>query len=369
MWKLEFGFKWVAMGAIVLVGVIGSMVSGCSGRNAGDRFKPAPVETATVAVSQAQPVPSPSATPDKDSAVRAAIDQINPAVVTIMMAKSKSAPRGLGVIIDPQGYIVTNDHIVRGASNIKVILADGREIDARLVGADSVSDVAVLQVRGLVPAVAVFGDSSALVLGQATIVIGGPRGAVTMGVVSALNRTVGDQTGLIQTDAAIDNDDSGGPLLNSAGQVIGLVTVLTRRPGDKNSEKTGAAIPSNQVRAIAAQLILSGRVERPYLGIRYRVPDVQQAGAMGLAAGEGVLVLQVQSGSPADTAGLKPGDVILAVGDRRIDRGHSFLAVLFAHAPRDRVNLTVWQEGKQTRIALTLGTHPESRPDLGGDIN
>ena len=169
------------------------------------------------------------------------------------------------MIIDKQGHIVTNAHVVDGARQLDVIFADGTKTSAKLVGADSASDIAVLQVSGSVPGVLSFGDSNAIQLGETVIAIGSPlgsyRGSVTAGVVSGLNRSVqgSGETGLIQTDAAINHGNSGGPLLNLAGQVIGINTLVVQNTNSGDlAEGLGFAIPSNTVSAVVKQLLAQG---------------------------------------------------------------------------------------------------------------
>ncbi len=216
---------------------------------------------------------------------------------------------------------------------------------------------------GKLPAVAQFGDSNALEPGQVAIAIGSPlgdfRGTVTVGVISALNRTVDTQQGLIQTDAAINNGNSGGPLLNSQGQVIGINTLVVRDSGNGNPvEGLGFAIPSNLVHEIASQLIANGSVQHPYLGVNYQSMDQQMAGAMNAPTTQGIVVQQVEPGSPAAKAGIQQNDIILAVNASPIDQDHPLVTVLFSHAPGETVELTVLRGSQQMKVKLTLGVHP-----------
>ena len=171
------------------------------------------------------------------------------------------------VIIDDKGYIITNNHVIEGGKSTQVIYSDGSKVDATVVGADTLADIAVLKVEGKVPAVAAIGDSNALEPGQTAIAIGSPlgdfRGTVTVGVISAVNRRVGPMQGLLQTDAAINNGNSGGPLINNTGQVIGINTLVVRATNEGNvAEGLGFAIPSNQVRQIVDHRLHHARPER-----------------------------------------------------------------------------------------------------------
>jgi 2-alkenal reductase len=271
---------------------------------------------------------------------------------------------GSGVIIAKQGYIITNNHVIAGQQSLQVIFSDGSKADAAIVGADAIADIAVLKVDK-VPAVATLGDSNSLQPGQVTIAIGNPlgdyRGTVTVGVISGLNRVVGQQQGLIQTDAAINNGNSGGPLINSLGQVIGINTLVVRSTDDgKVAEGLGFAIPSNQVKEIMAQLIANGRVDRAYLGVAYQPVDPQVAAAMNLSATSGVVITRVDPGTPAAKIGLLEGDVILQFDGQSIDQEHSLQSLLFSHRSGDTVPLTIMRDTKTILVQITLGARPSS---------
>ncbi len=362
----------------VLVGVVGGAVAGgIVGYYAAQNAVVAkPITATTVAANPtAQPVvPVTNITLKEDSAIIEAVRKVKPAVVTVVnrMATRRGyfgtyspTASGSGVIIDPQGYIVTNNHVVQNAQSLLVILSDGTKMDARLVGTDSLADLAVLKVDGAVPAVATLGDSSALQPGQAAIAIGSPlgdfRGTVTVGVISALNRQVGTMQGLIQTDAAINNGNSGGPLINSLGQVVGINTLVVRSTNEGNvAEGLGFAIPSNLVREVVSQLISKGRVERSYLGITYQPVDPLSTSGLDLSVTYGVVVAKVEAGSPAAKAGLQEGDVILAFNGQKLDED-ALTALLVKHKPGDVVTLTVWRSGKQIELKVTLGARPQTQ--------
>ncbi len=365
----------------VMVGIVGGgVVGGFAGYYTAQLAAPARPAAVAAAVSNpstAPAAPSTSMTLKEDSAVVEAVRTVKPAVVTVINTMQAS-PRGFrgssvaptasgsGVIIDPNGYIVTNNHVIDGASKLQVIYADGTKADATLVGTDAVMDIAVIKVDGKVPATASFGDSGALEPGQVAIAIGSPlgdfRGTVTVGVVSGLNRTVGNEQGLIQTDAAINNGNSGGPLVNSLGQVIGINTLVVRSSNSGNvAEGLGFAIPSNLVRELANQLITGGKVEHPYLGVSYQMLDSQVASDLNMNVTEGAAVMSIESGSAAEKAGLQERDVIVALDGQKIDADHSLMSALFTHKPGDRVNLTVLRNGRQVQLTLTLGVRPATQ--------
>lgn len=364
----------------VFVGVIGGgVMGGAAGYYVAHSTAPtaasasADLVSALRAPGQTVPSATTSVTLKEDSAVIDAVKKVQPAVVTVInqmqpqrgFRGAQSAPiaSGSGVIIDSKGYIVTNNHVIEGERSLQVIYSDGTKVDATLVGTDTVLDIAVLKVNGQVPAVAPFGDSSALQPGQVAIAIGSPlgdfRGTVTVGVVSALNRTVDSETGLIQTDAAINNGNSGGPLIDSLGQVIGINQLVLRSSGSGNiAEGLGFAIPSNLVRDIANQLIATGSVQHPYIGIGYQQNDPQIASELDLNTTDGVVVTQVDPSSPAAKTGLQEGDVVVALNGQKIDQDHVLTGLLLTHKPGETVNLTVLRNQKTLQVNVTLGVHP-----------
>lgn len=219
---------------------------------------------------------------------------------------------GSGVIIDKEGYIITNNHVIADATRITVILADGTEVEGKVVGADPGTDLAVVKIEppdGVVLHVATLGDSEKLRVGEWVVAVGNPLGldqTVTVGVVSALGRSVMSKAGipirgLIQTDAAINPGNSGGPLINTSGEVIGINTAIISRSG--GSEGIGLAIPINTAKSILTQLIEKGRVERPWLGIEVREIYPRYARRYGLPTDMGLLVEKAYHGSPAQKAG------------------------------------------------------------------
>ncbi|MCL6649921.1 MAG: trypsin-like peptidase domain-containing protein [Chloroflexi bacterium] len=316
---------------------------------------------------------------NEESAVIQAAERVGPAVVTLQTSTRVSFYRsfevsgfGSGVIFDQRGYVLTNKHVIEGARQIIAILSDGRRVEATLVGRDPLTDLAVLQLAPGDYPVAELGDSSDLKPGQLVIAIGSPLGSyqnsVTTGVVSALNRTIeADQTNsgealhdLIQADAAINPGNSGGPLVNSLGQVIGINTVIASR-----AQNIGFAIAINSAKPVVQSVIETGRVVRPWLGIRYLPNNQQLAALQGLPVDYGVLVYSdtprlpaVEPNSPAARAGLRAGDIILAINGQRLDARRSLADVMQKLRVGDQVTLTVLRDGREIPLTLTLVERP-----------
>ena len=288
-------------------------------------------------------------------------------VVSISCTRSDGTSSGTGVIFDRKGYIVTNCHVVEGAQSIRVLLTDGRDFPAAVVGQDSVSDLAVLYIDAKNLTAARFGDSSALRVGDAVVAIGDPlgtefRGTYTNGIVSAINREVsvsGRPMTLIQTNAALNSGNSGGPLINCYGQVIGINTMKIGTFVDSAGvEGLGFAIPSTTVKEIVDQLIRQGYVSgRPLLGIECNEVTSYYQQFYNLPAG--IRVVTVNDGGPADAAGLITGDIILSLNGTRVTTLDSLNGVLYAHKVGDTVQLAVYRGGKQLTLTLTLGERTE----------
>ena len=296
-----------------------------------------------------------NAAPASDAA-QAPIDvvrQVGPAVVTVInkqrvsaMSNTAGSPSsamsqlepvgsGSGFIIDDQGHIVTNNHVVAGGVAFDVIFADGKKLEgAKLIGADPVSDLAVIQVSDKVPATVALGDSSQLQVGETVLAIGSPLGSfsntVTEGIVGGLGRSLPMQPGspvyanLIQHDAPINPGNSGGPLFDLNGQVVGVNTIgIPEAEQDVPAQGLFFAIPSNTVQKIVQQLIDTGKVVYPSLGLQDPVAlDPELAAVGNLPVAEGVFVSDVEAGGPAAEAGIETGDVILAIDGQPIDEQH-----------------------------------------------
>jgi 2-alkenal reductase len=349
-----------------------------------DTTTPPTTTQVATAPPQAQGQTVAAATAQSFASVADLVQAVNPAVVTVIneqtfrgfgSANGTTQPvgSGTGFVIDADGHIVTNNHVVEGATSLQVILTDGTKVPATLVGTDAVSDLAVIKVDSAsVPAVVSLGDSDALRVGDIVIAIGSPLGeytnTVTEGIVSGIDRTLeGSGTrslhGLIQHDAAINPGNSGGPLFNASGEVVGVNTAVIRQTGNGQTvEGLGFAIPSNTVRQIAETLMRDGKVTRPYLGITYGMLNAQVAAAQNLSIDHGAYVQDVVAGSPAATAGLRAGDVITALNGQTIDASNGLDTLLLQHQPGESVTLTVTRTGtgsaQEVTITVTLGTRP-----------
>jgi 2-alkenal reductase len=299
----------------------------------------------------------------------AAVQRVAPAVVTVLSDSSNGSGSGSGVVVSQDGYIITNHHVVEGANNLAVVFANSSRQEATLIGSDPLSDIAVIQVSGGVPAVAAVGDAEALMPGEMVMAIGSPlgnfRNTVTAGVVSALNRSVANLEGLIQTDASINRGNSGGPLVNLRGEVVGINTLVVRgAPGSSvfggaQAEGLGFAVPSRIFNNVSQQLITTGEMKYPYLGIRYSQIDGDIAAQEGLTVQNGALVADVESGTPAEQAGLQPNDIITAVNDISLAQENSLRYVLTQFQPGDTVELTVLRAGEEIKVTVTLDTRPD----------
>lgn len=293
------------------------------------------------------------------------VQEVSPAVVTVINRNGGALGSGSGVIVSEDGYIISNHHVVEGALSLSVLFADGTRSEAELIGSDPLSDIAVLQVDGAVPGVAPLGDSEALQPGEQVLAIGSPlgnfRNTVTSGVVSAVNRSVAQLEGLIQTDASINRGNSGGPLINLRGEVIGINTLVVRGGGvlgADQAEGLGFAVPSTIVRIVSEQIIQNGEMVYPYLGIRYQMIDGEFATENDIPTQNGAFVADVEAGTPADRAGVETNDVIIAVDGISLAQDNSLRYVLTQYQPGDTVELTIQRGDEEIKVELTLGTRP-----------
>ena len=315
------------------------------------------------------------AAPNPAQAVQAPTDvvtQVGPAVVTVVAARSESEAglgelgRGTGFVVSDEGYVISNSHVVRDADTLTVIMAGGDERPAELVGQDEVSDLAVLRIEGDIPATVALGDSMLLQPGQPVLAIGSPLGTftntVTRGVISGLGRTIPGAplyTDLVQHDAAVNPGNSGGPLVNLAGEVVGVNTLGISVTADgASAEGIFFAIPSNTVREIAARLIRDGAVVYPYLGVGFEPVTPSLVAVYDLPVSVGVIVGTVREEGPAAAAGVRPNDVVLAIDNRPIDTANPLIRVLINYMPGDDVVLTVWRNGDEIDIGVTLAERP-----------
>jgi len=314
--------------------------------------------------------------PKTATTATAAAAKAAPSVVTIYVANSSGSGSGSGVVLTEDGYVLTNNHVVTldssGAGTVQVRTADGTLYDAKIVGTDPSSDLAVVKldgVNGLTPAT--FADSNKVQVGDVAVAIGAPLGlsnTVTDGIISATGRAVAtgstqnDSTVIdaIQTDAAINPGNSGGALVNGAGEVIGIntaiATVASGIPGGQSESGNigvGFAIPSNTANRIAKELIENGKATRAFLGVSARTAS---ANGNSEAVGSGAEIVKVESGGAADKGGLKVGDVITAVDDRPVTSSTELTAAVRSHAPGDKVTLTVRRGNDTQTIDVTLGS-------------
>ncbi len=268
----------------------------------------------------------------------------------------KQRGTGSGVVIDQKGYILTNNHVVEDADEVKVSFSDGKEVKAKVVGTDPKTDLAVVKVDGVEVRAAKLGDSDKLQVGEWVIAIGNPFGldhTVTVGVLSAKNRSgfqgPSHYEDFLQTDASINPGNSGGPLVDIDGEVIGINTMIAGI-----GTGIGFAVPSSMFRPIAEQLISGGKVRRPKLGILMQdvTSEIQQT-LGGKAPAKGALVGQIEPGSAAEKAGVKPGDVIVAVDGAPVDGSKAVQRTVLTKKIGQKLELSVWRDGQSLKLAAT----------------
>jgi S1-C subfamily serine protease len=303
-----------------------------------------------------------------DAVREAVVSKVKPAVVQINVITNNGGQLGSGVIIDKRGYIVTNNHVVTGAQQTQVVLADNSKYAAQIAGIDPADDLAVVKINAPTDLVtATLGNSSQLHVGQEVLAIGNPLGitqTVTGGIISALGRNVPEQdTGAtilsaIQTDAPINPGNSGGALVDLQGNVIGIPTLTAIDPEfHQPASGVGFAIPSSRVTFIAQQLIQSGRVThsgRAVMGITSTTVDANVASMRQLAVDHGALIVTVVNGGPAQRAGLQVGDVIVQIDNTQIDSLSALQDALLAKNPGDRISVKVYRGNQQLTVNLTL---------------
>ena len=271
---------------------------------------------------------------------------------------------GSGVIVSPDGLILTNNHVVETADEIEISLADGRKTKARLVGADPESDLALLKINTDKPLTPItFASSESLRIGDVVLAIGNPFGVgqtVTSGIVSALGRThLGINTfeNFIQTDAAINPGNSGGALVDSNGHLVGINTAIYSQSG--GSMGIGFAIPVSLARNIMEQIIKTGTVTRGWIGVEVQDMTAELAESFSVKPDQGALIAGVMRGSPADKAGIKPGDVLLTVGERPVKDAQVMLDLIAALAPGETTRFGLSRAGKPLDLAVTIGKRPK----------
>jgi serine protease Do len=329
------------------------------------------------------PVDKRQVTLQENSAVVDVVKKVSPSVVSITTSTTgidpffgrvtQSEGAGTGIILSEDGLVLTNNHVVSGADSFSVFTSDGKEHkEARVVARDPAKDIAFLRINanGLIPAE--LGDSGALVVGQRVVAIGNALGrfqnTATDGIVSGLGRPIlAAGTGqrpesldnLIQTDAAINPGNSGGPLVNIQGQVIGVNTAVAG-----GAQNIGFAIPIKEVEAAIASVKSQGRIVRPYLGVRYLQVTREFANRNNLRVDHGAYIvggqneLAVLPDSPAARAGLREGDIILKFGGTNVDEKNTLSSLISKHKVGDKVNLTIYRDGREQTVEVTLEEAP-----------
>lgn len=309
--------------------------------------------------------------PDGDSIFRRFFGDQSPGGQSLIPRAPQARSMGSGVITSPDGYIVTNHHVVEGATDIKVALSDKREFPARVVGVDSKTDLAVLKIdQAGLPALP-LADSSKVQVGDVVLAVGNPFGvgqAVSMGIVSATGRGglgLEDYEDFIQTDAAINPGNSGGALVNAEGDLIGINTAIMSRSG--GNQGVGFAIPINMARNVTDQIIRSGKVSRAFLGILIQPITPDLATAFKLKMAEGALISDVNPNSPAERAGLKVGDVVTKLDERPVVDSRALQLMIGEMSPGRSVQVTVVRDGDERQYPVTLGEQPAQPTEARGN--
>jgi Do/DeqQ family serine protease len=273
---------------------------------------------------------------------------------------------GSGVVVSAEGYILTNYHVIEGADEIEVSLNDGRKFKAKVIGTDPESDLSVLKIAadGKLPAIT-FAAADTLRVGDVVLAIGNPFGVgqtVTSGIVSALGRThLGINTfeNFIQTDAAINPGNSGGALVDAAGHLVGINTAIYSQSG--GSMGIGFAIPVSLVRSVMEQIIRTGTVTRGWVGVEVQEVTPELAESFRLPSTSGALIAGVMRGSPADKAGIKPGDLLVAIDGKPVTDSQVMLGLIAALAPGQEARFNLRRDGKEVELAIAIGKRPTPR--------
>ncbi len=275
---------------------------------------------------------------------------------------------GSGVIVSPEGYILTNNHVVDGASDVRVTLSDKRQLQAKVIGTDPKTDIAVLKVNGSGFAPITVGDSSKVQVGDYALAVGDPFGVgqtVTMGIVSAMNRGnlgIEDYEDFIQTDAPINPGNSGGALINDRGELIGINTAILSH-GSGGNEGIGFAVPVNLAREVMGQILDHGKVNRAYLGIMVQDITPGIAKSMGLSNMQGVLVGDVSPNGPAQKSGIQRGDVILDLNGKPMEDSRELRMAISMMSPDATVKLKVLRNGSPSDMTIKLGEMPADKEE------
>jgi len=290
-----------------------------------------------------------------------------------MPEEQRSEGLGSGVVVSPEGYILTNNHVVDGATDVQVVLSDRREFKARVIGTDPRTDIAVVKIEaGNLPAVTI-GDSDKVEVGDYALAVGNPFGVgqtVTMGIVSATRRGnlgIEEYEDFIQTDAPINPGNSGGALVNERGELIGINTAILAR-GSAGNQGIGFAVPVNLARNIMDQILKNGKVTRARLGIYPEDVTPAIARQFGVKDSHGALIGEVENGSPAQKAGLKNGDIILEVNGSSVYDANQLRNMISSMQPDSNASLKVWRDGSERTVSVALGElNPEQARNRGGN--
>ncbi len=340
-------------GACLAVGVLG--VSGLLDHKVVERL----------AVEREAVVPAAAVTPLASSSLASVVAEVTPSVARIEVGGLIGSASGSGVMFRDDGYLITNAHVVTDATTINVVLADGSQHEGSLVGSDTESDIAVVQIDGTGYKPVLFGHAATLQVGQPAIAVGSPLGleggpSATVGIVSALDRTVqthgGDAalTGMIQTDASIAAGSSGGGLFDANGSLIGITTAVAVT--ESGTEGLGFAIPVEDARHVAEDLVSTGKVVRVWLGVRGA--DMSTGAEQDHGSEGGAMLHEVVAGGPAATAGLASGDVITRMGDTDINSMSSLVVALRGYHPGDTVTITFLRGGEERTADVVLAQKP-----------
>jgi serine protease Do len=282
-----------------------------------------------------------------------------------MPKKWKEKSLGSGVIVSPDGYIITNNHVVEKGEEIKVTLFDGRTFKGKLVGADPKTDIAIIQIDASKLPTLIWGDSERLQVGEFVLAIGNPYSlshTVTMGIISAVGRAnvgIADYEDFIQTDAAINPGNSGGPLVNVKGELIGINTAIFSRTG--GYQGIGFAVPSNMVRIIMDQLVQRGKVTRGWIGVTIQELTPELSQKFGAKKAQGALVSDVMKDSPAAKAGIKRGDIILAFNGRSVKDVSNLRNMVAQSKIGDEVSMKILRSGREYHVKVTIVEIPRAR--------
>ena len=278
--------------------------------------------------------------------------------------KRESGSLGSGFVVSEDGYIVTNNHVVNNADEIYVKFTDGREYPTRLIGTSPEVDIAVLKIDSNEKFKPLqFADSDKIEIGQWSIAFGNPLGlndSMTVGIISAAGRSslgIEEIENFIQTDAAINQGNSGGPLVDISGKVIGVNTAILSTSG--GSVGLGFAIPSNLASVVKDSIIATGKFERPYVGLYLENLDSQKIKALNIKSGNGVYIAQVVQGSPAEAAGLRPQDVVIAVNGKAVNSAGAFIGELAAKKAGETVELRIIRSAQTMNVTVTLSQSPK----------